>query len=77
MIKKTWIIPHEAVEISGWMFLNNFDVLKLYLPGLPAKAAKVRVLQFWKKAVYRRGMLERKKKSSIKTSKGEKLMHKK
>ncbi len=42
--------------------LYSFDVLKLYLHGLSAKAAKVSVLQVWnkKKCVYRGGMLEEK-----------------
>ncbi len=22
-LKETWIIPHEAVKNSGWMFLKN------------------------------------------------------
>ncbi len=27
--RKTWIIPHEAVESFGWTFLGGFDVLKV------------------------------------------------
>ncbi len=30
-MKKTWILPHGAVESFGRMFLDDFDVLKLYL----------------------------------------------
>ncbi len=46
MIKKTWIITHEAVEIFGWTFLDGFDVLKLNLHRLPAKDAEVSGLAF-------------------------------
>ncbi len=52
MIKKTWIISHKTFETSGWMFLDGFDVLKQYLHGLQAKAAKVSDLHFWKKSVH-------------------------
>ncbi len=41
MVKKTWIVSHKAPESFGWMFLDGFDVLKLFLHRLPAKAAKV------------------------------------
>ncbi len=41
MTKKTWITPKEAFEIFGRTFLDGFDVFKLYLHRLPAKAAKV------------------------------------
>ncbi len=51
MIKKTWITPQEAVENFGWMVLDGFDVLKLYLHRVPAKAAKVSGSHFWKKHV--------------------------
>ncbi len=37
-MKKTWITPHRALR-EFWM--DSFDVLKLYLHRLPAKAAKV------------------------------------
>ncbi len=47
---KTWI--KEAVKSFGWTFLDGFDVLKLYLHRLPAKAAEVSGSHFWKKSVY-------------------------
>ncbi len=73
MTKKTWIKPHEAVESFGWTFLDGFDVLKLYLHRLPAKAAKVRGSHFWKtKPVYCEITLYGKKIIlHVKTSKGE------
>ncbi len=40
---------HKAVEIFGCMFSRGFDVLKLYLHRLPAKAANVSGLHFGKK----------------------------
>ncbi len=40
------------------MFLDGFNVLRLYLCWLPAKAAKVSGSHFWKKSVYRGIMLE-------------------
>ncbi len=58
---KSWIIPHKAVESFGWTFLDGFDVLKLYLHRLQAKVAKVRGPHFWKKSIYRGGMLVGKK----------------
>ncbi len=61
MMKKTWNIPHKAFEIFGWTFLHSFDVLKLYLYRLPAKAAKGSGSHFWKKSVYRGITLEGKK----------------
>ncbi len=61
MIKKAWIIPHEAFEIFGWTILDCFSVLKLYLHRLPAKAAEVSGSHFWKKSVYHRIMLGEKK----------------
>ncbi len=73
MIKKTWIIPHEAFEIFGWMFLDGFDVLKLYLYRLAAKAAKVSFSHFWKEKkiclLWRN--TRRKKNLEFKTSKGD------
>ncbi len=44
------------------MFLDGFDVLKLHLNRLPAKAAKVSGSHFWKKktTVYRGETLEEK-----------------
>ncbi len=42
-IKKIWIIPHEAFYIFGWTFLDGFDVLKMHLHRLPARAAKVKL----------------------------------
>ncbi len=51
-MKKTWIIPHKAAESFGWMLLDGFDGLKLYLNRLPAKAAKVSHSNFWRKLVY-------------------------
>ncbi len=71
MIKKTWIKPHEAAEMFGGTFLDDFDVLKLNLHRLPAKAAEVSDSRFWEKSVYCRIMLEGKKKLQFKTSKGE------
>ncbi len=49
----------------------GFDVLKLYLHMLPAEAAKVSGMHFWKKPIYRGGTLEGKKILHVKTSKGE------
>ncbi len=46
---KTWLIPHKAAESFGWMFLDGFDILKLHLHRLPAKAAKVSGSHFLKK----------------------------
>ncbi len=62
-MKKTWIIPHEAVESFGRMFLDGFVVLKLHLHRLPAKAAEVSGSHFlvknlfvmkerWKEKIY-------------------------
>ncbi len=25
--KRTWIIPHEAVEVFGWTFLDGFETV--------------------------------------------------
>ncbi len=61
MIKTTWIKPHEAVESFGWTFVDDFDVLKLYVHRLPAKAAKVSSSDFLKIFIYSRGTLEGKK----------------
>ncbi len=44
MIKKTWIIPHEAVETFGWMFLNSFDASRT-VPSCTAS-------KHWKKKIY-------------------------
>ncbi len=49
MIKKTWIKQQKAFEIFGWTVFDGFDVLKLYLQRLPAKADKVNGSHFWKK----------------------------
>ncbi len=55
------------------MFLEGFDVLKPYLHRLPAKAAKMSGLHFWKKKICLLGRNTGKKKYIIqfKTSKGE------
>ncbi len=42
-------MPREAFDIFGWMFLDGFHVLKLYLHKLPPKADKVSGSHFWKK----------------------------
>ncbi len=39
-------------------FLDGFDVLKLYIHRLPAKAAQVSGSHFWKKSVYHGGTPE-------------------
>ncbi len=52
MIKKTWIIPHEAFEIFGCMFSDGVDVLKLYLHRLSARIAKVSGLHFGEKNLF-------------------------
>ncbi len=54
-------MPYEASGSLGWTFLDGFDVLKLCLHRLPAKAAKVSGSHFWKKSVYRGTTLEGKK----------------
>ncbi len=54
-------MTHEACEMFGWTFLHGFDVLKLYLHRLPAKAAKVSGSHFWKKLVYHGITLDGKK----------------
>ncbi len=48
-IKKTWVTLNEAFHIFGWMFLEGFDVLKLCLHRLQAKAAKMSDSHFWRK----------------------------
>ncbi len=48
-MKQTWIIAHKAFEIFLMDVLDGFDVLKLYLHRLPAKAATVSGSHFWKK----------------------------
>ncbi len=48
-MRKTGIIPHEAVERFGRTFLDSFKVLKLFVCRLPAKAAEVSSQHFWKK----------------------------
>ncbi len=48
MIKKTSVISCKAFEISGWTFFDGFDILKLYLHRLAAKAATVSDSHFCK-----------------------------
>ncbi len=72
MIRTIWIKPHEAVESFGWTFLDDFDVLKLYLNGLPAKTAEVSNSHFLGKNCLPWRSTERKKYIlHLKTSKGE------
>ncbi len=52
-MKKTRMI-RRTFEIFGWKILDGFDVLKLYLYRLPAKATKVSewLSFFGKKSIY-------------------------
>ncbi len=50
--KKTCVTPHEAFETFVRTFLDGFEVLKLYLRRLPAKAVKASGSHFWKKSVH-------------------------
>ncbi len=36
--KDLWIIPHEAIKIFEWMFLDNCDVLKSEAPQAASKS---------------------------------------
>ncbi len=58
MIKNTWIIPHEAVECFGWMFLDNADALLIFSP----QAASKREHELLKSPIYFEGMPEEGKK---------------
>ncbi len=54
MIKKTWVIPHEAVESFGWISLDSFDALR----NVHAQAASKRERAFLKSTVHRGGTPE-------------------
>ncbi len=53
MRKKTWIIPHEAVESFGRMFLDSFGASGVYLYRLSVKGERA----FLKFPVYCGGTL--------------------
>ncbi len=61
-MKKTWIIPQEAVQSFRWMFLDGFDVFK---------SASKRECVFLKSPVYVEEHWKEKNILEFKTSKAE------
>ncbi len=47
-MKKTWIIPHKAVQSFGWMFLDSFDAFK----SVPDYDAGKRECTFLRSPIY-------------------------